>query len=128
MGRPYNHDAPCHTHGRSGGEERLTFSVLWEMTPDAHIVSSRFTKGLIRSRAALTYAEAQARIDDPALSDELTAGLRTLMSLSKHLRARRYEAGALQLASPEVKFQFDSERTTDPMDVGMYQVCWGKAS
>lgn len=44
------------------------------------------------------------------------------MSLSKHLRARRYEAGALQLASPEVKFQFDSERTTDPMDVGMYQV------
>lgn len=31
-----------------GGEDRLTFSVVWEMTPDAHIVSSTFTKALIK--------------------------------------------------------------------------------
>jgi hypothetical protein len=41
--------------------------------------------------------------------------------LAKVLRARRSERGALQLASPEVKFKIDDE-TTDPMDVGMYQV------
>lgn len=37
------------------------------------------------------------------------------------LRERRKEAGALQLASPEVKFEIDTE-THDPLDVGMYQV------
>jgi hypothetical protein len=49
------------------------------------------------------------------------AGLRTLMSLSKQLRAKRFEAGALSLASPEVKFKIDTE-THNPLDVGMYQV------
>jgi len=37
------------------------------------------------------------------------------------LRHRRTEAGALQLASPEVKFKLEDE-TLDPLDVGMYQV------
>lgn len=37
------------------------------------------------------------------------------------LRRRRAERGALQLASPEVKFTIDTE-THDPLDVGMYQV------
>lgn len=58
-------------HSLRGGVERLTFSVLWEMTPDAHILSSRFTKGLIRSRAALTYADAQACIDDASRNDDV---------------------------------------------------------
>jgi exosome complex exonuclease DIS3/RRP44 len=60
----------------SGGVERLTFSALWEMTPEADTVAVRFTKGVIRSRAALTYAEAQARIDDAADNDEITQGAR----------------------------------------------------
>lgn len=37
------------------------------------------------------------------------------------LRQQRAERGALQLASPEVKFTIDTE-THDPLDVGMYQV------
>jgi exosome complex exonuclease DIS3/RRP44 len=49
------------------------------------------------------------------------SGLRALMSLSKQLRAKRFEAGALSLASPEVKFKIDTE-THNPLDVGMYQV------
>lgn len=61
---------------RSGGVERLTFSALWEMTREAETVSVRFTKAAIRSRAALTYAEAQARIDDAALDDDITRGAR----------------------------------------------------
>lgn len=55
-----------------GGVERLAFSVLWEMTPDAEAVSVRFTKSVIASRAALTYAQAQTRIDDPSMTDEVT--------------------------------------------------------
>lgn len=44
-----------------------------------------------------------------------------MMRLSKILRAKRIAAGALQLASPEVKFKIDTE-THNPLDVGMYQV------
>lgn len=62
------------TPARRGGVERLTFSAIWEMTHDAEIVSTRFTKGVIRSRAAMTYAEAQSRIDDPSQHDEITLG------------------------------------------------------
>ncbi|KAL0396120.1 UNVERIFIED_CONTAM: Exosome complex exonuclease RRP44A, partial [Sesamum calycinum] len=44
--------------------ERLTFSVIWEMTPEAEIISTRYTKAIIKSCAALSYVEAQARMDD----------------------------------------------------------------
>ncbi|KAL4428262.1 hypothetical protein ABPG75_002351 [Micractinium tetrahymenae] len=101
--------------------ERLAFSVIWEVTPDAEVVSSQFTKSVIRSRAALTYAEAQSRIDDARLTDELSTNLRTMNQLARILRRKRADRGALQLASPEVKFEIDTE-THDPLDVGMYQV------
>ncbi|CAL5222204.1 g4534 [Coccomyxa viridis] len=103
------------------GVERLAFSVLWEITKDARIVSVRFTKSVIKSRAALTYAEAQSRIDDERLQDELSVNLRRMNAIARVLRRQRSERGALQLASPEVKFEIDTE-THDPLDVGMYQV------
>jgi exoribonuclease R len=37
-------------------------------------LSVRFTKSVIASRAALTYAEAQTRIDDERMHDEVTLG------------------------------------------------------
>ena len=105
-----------------GGVDRLAFSVIWEVDKEsAEIKHTTFTKSVIRSRAALTYAEAQSRIDDPALSDELTLGLRELNRVAKLLRAARSARGALALASPEVRFEIDTE-TQDPLDVGMYQV------
>ncbi len=81
----------------------------------------RFTKSVIRSKAALSYAEAQARMDDERVGDEITLGLRRMNSLAKIMRKRRFDRGALALASPEVKFEMDSE-TLDPLDVAIYQV------
>ncbi|KAK9849652.1 hypothetical protein WJX84_007532, partial [Apatococcus fuscideae] len=104
-----------------GGVERLAFSVIWEMTPQADAVSVRFTKSVICSKAALSYAEAQARMDDERLHDEITVGLRRLNSMAKIMRARRFDQGALALASPEVKFEMDTE-TLDPLDVAVYQI------
>ncbi len=101
--------------------ERLAFSVLWEITEDAQVLSTSFTKSVIRSRAALTYAEAQTRIDDERMQDELTCNLRAMLSIAKLLRKARMDRGALELASPEVKFEIDTE-TQDPLDVGMYQL------
>lgn len=97
--------------------ERLAFSTIWEMTPDGDIVNVRFTKSVIASKAAFTYEEAQIRKDDPNLNDELTVSIRLLNSLAKKLRAGRMAAGALNLASPEVKIHLDSSESSDPIDV-----------
>jgi len=101
--------------------ERLAFSVLWEITENGDILSTNFTKSVIKSRAALTYAEAQSRIDDVRMQDEISCALRTMNKMSKIFRKKRMDRGALELASPEVKFEIDTE-THDPLDVGMYQL------
>ncbi|KAL5984268.1 Exosome complex exonuclease RRP44 A [Asimina triloba] len=103
----------------------ISHDLLWhplpEMTPDAEIISTRYTRSVIKSCAALSYVEAQARMDDSRLMDPLTTDLRNLNALAKIMRQRRIERGALTLASPEVKFQIDTE-THDPLDIGMYQI------
>jgi len=96
--------------------ERFAFSAIWEITPDAEIVKSEFTKSVIKSREAFSYEQAQIRIDDASQQDDLTKGMRTLLMLSKKLKQKRMDAGALSLSSPEVKVQVESE-TSDPIDV-----------
>lgn len=98
--------------------DRLAFSVIWELTPEAKVVSTRFTKSVIRSKASLTYEAAQKRLDDPTLTDEVTNGIRLLDKFANILRGRRMEAGALTLASPEVRFHLDFD-SQDPVDVEM---------
>lgn len=96
--------------------ERYAFSTIWEMTVEAEIVKVEFTKSVIKSREAFSYEEAQVRIDDTSQTDELTSGMRTLLMLSKKLKQKRMDAGALSLSSPEVKVEMESE-TSDPIDV-----------
>ncbi|CAG9539925.1 unnamed protein product [Cercopithifilaria johnstoni] len=96
--------------------DRLAFSVIWTLTSDADIIDIKFHKSLIRSSATLTYEEAQNKIDDPSLSDSVTMGLRTLLALSKKLKAKRHANGALTLVSSEIRFSIDSE-TKDPISV-----------
>ncbi|KAJ5632587.1 Exosome complex exonuclease dis3 [Penicillium lividum] len=95
--------------------ERYAFSVIWELTPNAEIVSSDFTKSVIRSREAFSYEQAQLRIDDPSQKDELTESMRNLLKFSKILRQKRYDAGALNLASPEVRIEADADEVGDPL-------------
>lgn len=89
--------------------DRFAFSVIWEIDPNGDIVNVDFTKSIIRSREAFEYSEAQARIDDDSNQDDLTKGMRILLKLSKILKKKRMDAGALNLASPEVKVHTDSE-------------------
>ncbi|EEU48442.1 uncharacterized protein NECHADRAFT_65498 [Fusarium vanettenii 77-13-4] len=101
--------------------ERYAFSVLWELNDNADIVSARFTKSVIKSREAFSYEQAQLRIDDESQQDDLTKGMRMLLMLSKKLKQKRMDAGALSLSSPEVKVQTESE-TSDPIDVKTKQL------
>lgn len=96
--------------------DRYSFSVIWELDSAANIVKVDFMKSCIKSREAFAYEEAQLRIDDTNMNDELTIGMRNLLKLSKLLKQKRLDAGALNLASPEVKVHMDSE-TADANDV-----------
>ena len=103
------------------GRDRLAFSVLWEVDESATILSTRLEKTLIRSRASLSYKEAQMRLDAAAADaaatavpgtlgayegdDPLTRSLSILGGVARKLSAERIAAGALRLASPEVKFE-----------------------
>ncbi|SSD61161.1 probable Exosome complex exonuclease DIS3 [Saccharomycodes ludwigii] len=97
--------------------DRFAFSVIWELDQEtADIVDVKFMKSVIKSREAFSYENAQLRIDDPQQQDDLTLGMRALLKLSKKLKKKRLDAGALNLASPEVKVHMDSE-TSDPNEV-----------
>ncbi|XP_026322480.1 exosome complex exonuclease RRP44-like [Hyposmocoma kahamanoa] len=63
----------------------------------------------------MTYEEAQIAIDS-SRDDEIARSLRTLNALAKKLKQKRLDNGALLLASPEIRFQVDSE-THDPVEV-----------
>lgn len=99
-----------------GKEERFAFSCIWEIDSDANIINMRFCKSIICSRQAMTYEEAQLKIDDATQQDAIAKSLRGLNQLAKKLKKKRLENGALTLASPEIRFQVDSE-THDPIDV-----------
>lgn len=101
--------------------ERLAFSCIWELNDNAEIVNVRFTKSVIASKASLTYEEAQNRIDDDRMQDDITKGIRTLNMLAKKLKQRRLDMGALTLASPEVRFSLEHD-TQDPVDVEMKEL------
>lgn len=47
-------------------------------------------------------------MDDPDNNEDLTKSLRGLLEVATALRERRYQAGALTLSSPEVKFKLDT--------------------
>jgi exosome complex exonuclease DIS3/RRP44 len=50
------------------------------------------------------------------MTDQISSNIRTLNVLAKKLRAKRMEAGALTLASPEVRFSLEND-SQDPVDV-----------
>jgi len=103
-----------------GGEDKFVFSVVWVVDADARVRDVRFHRSVVHSRAALSYGQAQAILDDPESRGELADGIRILNQLAKVLRRRRIEAGALTLASPEVRFRMDEQH--NPTDVEMYQL------
>ena len=74
-------------------EERFAFSAIWELTKDAQIKKVNFTKSVIRSRRAYTYAEAQCAIDDPLQQNALAQSLRGLNRLAKIMKQKRIEKG-----------------------------------
>ena len=89
-------------------EEKLTFSVVFEMDDDAKIYDKWIGKTIIKSCRRYTYEEVQTMIEDGPgdYKDEIL----TFNSLATKLREKRMEAGSINFHSEEVKFILDENK------------------
>lgn len=86
-------------------EDRLAFSAIFEVSPDAKVVSEWYGQTIIHSDRRFTYEEAQEILDkgEGDFIDELSK----MMELSRIIRNERFEEGAIAFEQPEVKFELD---------------------
>ncbi len=95
-------------------EEKLAFSVIFEMDDDARVHSSKIARTVIRSDRRFSYEEAQSVIET-GMGDCVEAILK-LDSMAKELRRQRYEDGSVEFDRAEVKFDI----TPDGTPTGVY--------
>ena len=104
------------------GEEKLTFSAVFEITPQAKVINPWFGRTNIISDYRFDYQGAQAIIDagEEAFGQEFGEGTEcglvpdaikeavlTLNKLALLLRERRFKAGAVNFDRPEMKVDVD---------------------
>ena len=88
-------------------EEKLAYSVIFEMNDKAEVKNSRIVKTVIKSDRRFTYEEAQAIIDtgEGEYKDEILK----LNELAQILRQNRMAAGAVDFDRVEVRFEIDEK-------------------
>jgi ribonuclease R len=86
-------------------EDRLAFSAIFELSPEAEVVDTWYGQTVIHSDKRFSYQDAQKILDDGA--GEYYDELNTMMNLGRKLRKKRYAAGAVVFEQPEVKFELD---------------------
>ncbi|MEM6298244.1 MAG: ribonuclease R [Bacteroidota bacterium] len=88
-------------------EEKLTFSVVFEMDEDGKIYDKWFGRTVILSDRRFTYEEAQERIEtgEGDYANEVNA----LNKIAKKLQAKRFKYGSIAFETPEVKFKLDKD-------------------
>ena len=86
-------------------EDKLTFSVVFEMDARAKILSADICRTVIRSDRRFTYDEAQAVIETG--QGDLVQEITTLDGLAKILRKERYDNGSVEFDRAEVGFNID---------------------
>ncbi len=86
-------------------KDRLTFSVIVEITPRGKVVKSEIAKTVIKSNKRFTYEEAQGILDEG--KGIFFKELNTLNKIAKILRRKRFNSGSINFHSSEVKFTLD---------------------
>ena len=86
-------------------EEKLAFSVIFDITEKGEVRDSRIVHTVINSDRRFTYEEAQAVIEtgEGEYKEEILA----LNGLAQKLRDRRFKDGAIAFDRYEVKFDID---------------------
>ena len=95
-------------------EDKLAFSVIFEMTADARVLKSKIAKTVIRSDRRFSYEEAQDVIESGA--GDCSEAITVLDGLAKILRKERFAEGSVEFNRAEVKFNL----TPDGMPTGVY--------
>ncbi len=97
-------------------EDKLTYSVIMEMTDAGVVKRSRIARTVIRSNRRFAYEEVQAIIEreqqggkEPLPGDEFKNEIMTLDRLAKILRDKRFADGALSFDRVEVRFDIDEK-------------------
>lgn len=88
-------------------EDKLTYSVLFEMNDKAEVVNYRITKAIICSNRRFTYEEAQTIIETG--QGEFCEELLAMNALAVQLRANRFKSGAISFERSEVRFNIDEQ-------------------
>lgn len=87
------------------GEEKYSYSCIFELDDEAQIHSTRIVRSLIRSDRRFTYEEAQAIIQGE--DGDYAHEIRQLNALARLLRAKRFKTGGIAFERSEVRFQLD---------------------
>jgi ribonuclease R len=90
-------------------EDKLTFSCVFEMDENADVLKHWIGRTVTHSNRRFAYEEAQENIDNQEgdFFEELTL----LNGLAKKLRKRRFDKGAVNFETVEVKFKLDEKGT-----------------
>lgn len=88
-------------------EDKLTFSAVFEMSPKGSVKKYWLGKTAIHSNHRFTYEEVQETIEKETgiYADEILL----LNSIAQRLRKKRFEHGAINFSSTEVKFKLDEK-------------------
>ncbi|NPA45644.1 MAG: ribonuclease R [Chlorobi bacterium] len=94
-------------------EDKLTFSVVFEMDENGKVYKRWFGRTVIHSDKRFTYEEAQKILDDgKGLFHEQ---LDVLNRMAKKLRAARFRKGAISFERSEVRFRLDEDK--NPVEI-----------
>ncbi len=88
-------------------EEKLAFSVIFNITEKGEVKDSRIVHTVIKSDRRFTYEEAQQVIE--TREGDFKEEILTLDTIAKALREMRFAAGAINFDRYEVKFEIDEK-------------------
>lgn len=90
-------------------EDKLTFSVVFEMTPKAEVKNRWIGRTVICSDRRYAYEQAQEIIEKGEVTDPLSDAILTLHKLASKLKTERSKKGAIDFDRPEMKVECDPE-------------------
>lgn len=86
-------------------EDRLTFSVIFEITSKGEVINHQIAKTIINSKRRFSYEEVQMIIESG--KGDYSREIILLNDIARILRNKRMKAGSFEFYTPEVQFKLD---------------------
>ncbi|XP_060521982.1 DIS3-like exonuclease 2 [Cylas formicarius] len=117
------------------GEDKLAFSVFWEMSEEGEVFNTRFARTVVNSCTQLAYEHAQCMIEFPDrkceddefpdiyngfTSKDISAKVNILQKIAVELREARIRNGSLRIDQVKLLFSLNP-KTGEPLDFKIYE-------